>query len=137
MSDSFHLLKYKPRENQFVEIADDVLPRWITSAAILDYHTLVGADKFENLFVCRLPDSIDEEINEDFFTYKFKWEAGYLNGAACKFEQICSFFYGEVATTILKTTLTPTSKEVIFFTTSMGSMGVLYPFESKEVIVFF
>ena len=84
MSDSFHQLKYKPRENQFVEIADDVLPRWITSAAILDYHTLVGADKFENQFVCRLPDSIDEEINEDFFTYKFKWEAGYLNGAACK-----------------------------------------------------
>lgn len=84
ISDSFHLLKHKARENQFVEIADDVLPRWITSAAVLDYHTLVGADKFENLFVCRLPESIDEEVNEDFFTYKFKWEAGYLNGASCK-----------------------------------------------------
>jgi len=84
LSDSFHLLKHKQRENQFVEIADDVLPRWITSAAVLDYHTLVGADKFQNIFVCRLPESVDEEINEDFFTYKFKWEAGYLNGAACK-----------------------------------------------------
>lgn len=84
LSDSFHLLKHKTRENQFVEIADDVLPRWITSASVLDYHTLVGADKFENIFVCRLPESIDEEVNEDFFTYKFKWEAGYLNGAACK-----------------------------------------------------
>ena len=84
LSDSFHLLKHKQRENQFVEIADDVLPRWITSAAVLDYHTLVGADKFQNVFVCRLPESVDEEVNEDFFTYKFKWEAGYLNGAACK-----------------------------------------------------
>lgn len=84
LSDSFHLLKHKTRENQFVEIADDVLPRWITSAAVLDYHTLVGADKFQNIFVCRLPESVDEEVNEDFFTYKFKWEAGYLNGAACK-----------------------------------------------------
>jgi splicing factor 3B subunit 3 len=84
LSDSFHLLKHKTRENQFVEIADDVLPRWITSAAVLDYHTLVGADKFQNLFVCRLPESVDEEINEDFYTYKFKWESGYLNGAACK-----------------------------------------------------
>jgi splicing factor 3B subunit 3 len=69
-----------------VEIADDVLPRWITAAAVLDYHTVVGADKFENVFVCRLPESIDEDINEDFYTYKFKWEVGHLNGAACKFE---------------------------------------------------
>lgn len=84
ISDSFHLMKHKSRENQFIEIADDVLPRWITTACLLDYHTIIGADKFENIFVCRLPESADEEINEDFYTYKFKWEAGYLNGAACK-----------------------------------------------------
>jgi splicing factor 3B subunit 3 len=137
LSDSFHLLKHKTNENQFVEIADDVLPRWITSAAVLDYHTLVGADKFQNLFVCRLPESVDEEVNEDFFTYKFKWEAGYLNGAACKFEQICNYFYGEVVNSIHKVALTSTSSETIFFATTNGSLGVLFPFETKEEVDFF
>ena len=137
LSDSFHLLKHKAKENQFVEIADDVLPRWITSAAVLDYHTLVGADKFQNLFVCRLPESVDEEVNEDFFTYKFKWEAGYLNGASCKFEQICNFFYGEVVTSLHKVALTSTSSETIFFATTNGSLGVLFPFETKEEVDFF
>lgn len=67
-----------------MEVADDVLPRWITKCEILDYGTIVGADKFENMFVCRLGEGEGEDVNENFFTYKFKWEAGYLNGAACK-----------------------------------------------------
>lgn len=57
LSDSFHVLKFKPKELTFFEFADDVLPRWITSACLLDYNTIVGADKFENVFVCRLPQS--------------------------------------------------------------------------------
>lgn len=137
LSDSFHLLKHKTRENQFVEIADDVLPRWMTSAAVLDYHTVVGADKFENMFVCRLPEGVDEEGGEDFSTYKFKWEAGYLNGASCKFEQICNYFLGEVATTMHKKALSSTANEVVFYGTASGSLGVMYPLETKEEVDFF
>lgn len=57
MSDSFHVLRYRNKESQFYEFADDVLPRWVTSACILDYDTVAGADKFENVFICRLPQS--------------------------------------------------------------------------------
>ncbi len=66
-------------------------------------------------------------------TYKFKWESGYLNGAAHKLDQICNFYVGEVITNIQKTALVTTSNEVILFGTSMGAIGALYPFESKEV----
>ena len=52
------MYKYKPREQTFFDIADDVLNRYITSTAILDYHTIIGADKFENIFVSRVPQSI-------------------------------------------------------------------------------
>lgn len=55
MSDSFHILKYRRNDNQFFEFADDILPRWITASCVLDYHTICGADKFENVFVCRIP----------------------------------------------------------------------------------
>ena len=52
------MYKYKPREQTFFDIADDVLSRYITATAILDYHTIIGADKFENIFVSRVPQSI-------------------------------------------------------------------------------
>lgn len=41
------------------EFADDPLPRWITSTVVLDYQTIAGVDKFENFFVCRLPNGIN------------------------------------------------------------------------------
>lgn len=44
--DSFHMFKYKPREQTFYDIADDILPRYITTTCLLDDHTIMGADKF-------------------------------------------------------------------------------------------
>jgi splicing factor 3B subunit 3 len=51
------MYKYKAKEQTFYDIADDVLSRYITTTAILDYHTMIGADKFENIFVSRVPHS--------------------------------------------------------------------------------
>mmetsp|Transcript_40246 Transcript_40246/g.35780 ORF Transcript_40246/g.35780 Transcript_40246/m.35780 type:complete len:106 (+) Transcript_40246:1103-1420(+) len=55
LADSFHVLKFREKTQTFGEFADDVLPRWISSAQVLDYNTIAGADKFENFFVCRMP----------------------------------------------------------------------------------
>lgn len=44
-----------------MEIADDILPRYITASTLVDYHTVFAADKFENIFVSRVPLDIDEE----------------------------------------------------------------------------
>lgn len=57
LSDSFHVLKFRPKLQTFYEFADDILPRWITAACVLDHRTIAGGDKFENFFVCRLPAS--------------------------------------------------------------------------------
>lgn len=46
ISDSFHMYKYKAREQTFYDIADDVLPRYVTVSCLLDDHTIIGADKF-------------------------------------------------------------------------------------------
>jgi splicing factor 3B subunit 3 len=62
---SFQVLTYKPQENIFVSIAEDSLPRWVTTATLLDYTTIVASDKFENVFVMRLPQS----------TVNFFWES--------------------------------------------------------------
>jgi len=96
LSDSVHVLKYRNKEQTFFEYADDILPRWISTICVVDNRTVFAADKFESIFVIRLPErnfsagfflsfaDIDEEIDEDPFSYKFKWESGYLNGAPYK-----------------------------------------------------
>jgi len=49
--DSFHFVRYKRTENQLIVFADDTSQRWITSACLLDYDTIAGADKFGNITV--------------------------------------------------------------------------------------
>ena len=57
LNDSFHMFKFKAREQTFYDIADDILNRYVTATAILDYHTMIGADKFQNIFISRVPPS--------------------------------------------------------------------------------
>jgi splicing factor 3B subunit 3 len=48
-------------------------------------------------------------------------------------DQICNFFYGEIITTLQKSALVSTGNEVVVFATSMGAIGALFAFDSKEV----
>jgi splicing factor 3B subunit 3 len=136
-SESIHVLKYKKEENQLYLFADDVLPRWVTSFTLLDFDTIAGVDKFENVFVLRLPPGCDEEADEDPTASKFKWESGYLNGAAFKMEQICQYHIGDVATSIQKVRLASGANECLVYGTAMGGLGVLVPFETREEVDFF
>jgi len=49
--DSFHFIRYKRTENQLIVFADDTNQRWITTACLVDYDTIAGADKFGNITV--------------------------------------------------------------------------------------
>ena len=61
VADSIHLLRYNIRDQTFMELADDILPRYVTASTVIDYHTVIAGDKFENIFVSRVPLDIDEE----------------------------------------------------------------------------
>jgi splicing factor 3B subunit 3 len=88
LQESVHVLKYKPDEIQLYTFADDVLNRWLTNFTLLDQDTVAGVDKFENFFVSRLPVGCEDDAEDDPTATKFKWENGYLNGAAFKMEEI-------------------------------------------------
>lgn len=103
------MFKYNSKDNYFIETADDVLPRWISSTAILDYNTICGGDKFENFFVLRLPMNLDDEILQDSVAYRNLKEIGRLNGAPYKFAPICHFYVGEMVCGTQKASLTSTS----------------------------
>ena len=49
--------------------------------------------------------------------------------------QVCNFFVGEMITCMEKVSLNGQT-EVIIYGTSMGSIGILFPFETKEVLLY-
>jgi splicing factor 3B subunit 3 len=111
--------------------------RWITSIDVLDFDTIVGGDKFGNIFVLRLPDKVSQEVEDDVTGSKVVLESGQLNGAPFKVDLVCGIFANEAVTKVLKTALARGGTEVILYTTISGAIGCLLPFESREDVDFF
>ncbi|XP_076331994.1 splicing factor 3B subunit 3-like [Tachypleus tridentatus] len=135
--DSFQFLRYKRQENQLIVFADDTNPRWVTTATLLDYDTIAGADKFGNMVMIRLPPAISDEVDEDPTGVKALWDRGWLGGSSQKAETIASFHIGEVVLSLQKATLIPGGSESLVYTTLSGTVGVLVPFTSHEDHDFF
>jgi len=136
ISESFTVLRWHMEDQQFLPIADDVAPRWITASCLLDHDTLAATDKFENFFVLRIPPQCDDE-EEMAPSMRHKWEAGYLGGAFYKLDLICQYFLGDLATSLTKAKLSDGSAEVLVYGTSMGAIGILLPLTRKEDVEFF
>eukprot|EP00658_Telonema_sp_P-2_P014597 TRINITY_DN15549_c0_g1_i4.p1 TRINITY_DN15549_c0_g1~~TRINITY_DN15549_c0_g1_i4.p1 ORF type:complete len:313 (-),score=85.59 TRINITY_DN15549_c0_g1_i4:296-1111(-) len=137
IQESFMFVKYRKVENQLLVFADDTYPRWVTAACMLDYDTMVGADKFGNIFIARLPDKVNDDLVDDPTGMKARPDSGLLNGAPHKLEEIMQFHVGEAICSLTKQALVPGGLEAIVYTTIMGSIGCLVPFGTREDIDFF
>jgi len=137
LCEAFHYVKYKKAENQFYIFADDTTPRYLTASCMLDYDTTAGADKFGNIFICRLPNEVSDEIEEDPTGSKLKLSQGLLNGAPHKLESIVNFHVGETVTGLFKASLVAGGNQALIYTTLLGGIGVLLPFGSREDVDFF
>ncbi|TPX62142.1 hypothetical protein PhCBS80983_g00623 [Powellomyces hirtus] len=137
VQESVHYASYRHFDNRIVIFADDTIPRWITTTTMLDYDTVVGGDKFGNIFVNRLAAETSEEVDDDPTGNKLVYEKGYLQGAPHKVEHAAEFFIGETLTSITKTVMVPGGREIVVYTTLLGTIGCLIPFQSKEDVDFF
>jgi len=137
VQESIHFVKYKRSDNQLYIFADENVPRYLTSLAVLDYDTVAGADKFGNVFVSRLPEKVSDEIEEDPTGSKLKVDQGYLNGAPHKLEDLIEYYVGDTVTSLQKVTLVPGGAESLVYSTMMGTIGALIPFASREDVDFF
>jgi len=129
--------RYLSQENRLVSFADESVPRWMTCFCMLDYDTMVGGDKFGNVFVCRVPEGVADEADDDPTGSRVISERSFLNGAYHKLQHLCEFYVGESITSIHRTVLVPGGREVILYTTILGTVGILVPFTTKEDIEFF
>eukprot|EP00397_Hematodinium_sp_SG-2012_P002911 GEMP01002919.1.p1 GENE.GEMP01002919.1~~GEMP01002919.1.p1 ORF type:complete len:1075 (+),score=238.62 GEMP01002919.1:465-3689(+) len=137
LRESFLVLKYRRTDNQLFVLSDDSVPRWVTAGAVLDYNSVVGADKFDNIFISRVPSECKNDEGGDVSGLKLKADTAYLTGATPKLEHETQFHVGETITAIEKTTLMPGGAEVIVYSTLLGSLGVLYPCTAREECDFF
>jgi len=104
---------------------------------MLDYDTVAGGDKFGNIFICRLPSDVSEDVEEDPTGSRLKFSQGILNGAPHKLDEIVQFHVGEMVTGLAKASLVPGGAPALLYGTILGGIGVLLPFISKEDVDFF
>ena len=85
-----------------------------------------------------MPAGCEDDAEDDPTATKFKWENGYLNGAAFKMDSINQFYMGEVGTQVTKACLNPqTGSEMVLVSSTMGSINAFMPFETREDVEFF
>ncbi|OII77925.1 spliceosomal protein SAP 130 [Cryptosporidium andersoni] len=125
------IFKYHSVQNRLSIIANDIMPRWLTSACeILDYHTVITSDKFDNLIVCRVP--TEASSNYDF-TSNFNSQtntSSYMK--PYQINPVAHFHVGDLVTCIHKNQLSPLGVETLIFGTILGSIGTLTPITNKD-----
>eukprot|EP00842_Homolaphlyctis_polyrhiza_P007012 jgi/Hompol1/8/HPOL_001304-RA len=135
--ESVHYAMYRPFDNRIVIFADDIIARWTTATIMLDYDTVLGGDKFGNIFVNRLPTEISKDIDEDTTGNRAVFERGTMQGAHYKLHHETQFYVAETITSLSKTSLVPGGREVIVYTTLLGTVGLLISYTAKEDYDFF
>ena len=98
--ESVHFAVFHRSENKIMVFADDTIPRHMTCFTMVDYDTVVGGDKYGQLFVNRLPKEISEDIDSDPTGNKLLYERAYLQGAPFRVSHECEFFVGEAITSL-------------------------------------
>uniref|UniRef100_A0AAY5L0G0 Splicing factor 3B subunit 3 n=1 Tax=Esox lucius TaxID=8010 RepID=A0AAY5L0G0_ESOLU len=134
VQESLFWVRYKRNENQLIIFADDTHPRWVTTACLLDYDTMIPHGVLHNL--C-WKTSRSDDVDEDPTGNKALWDRGLLNGASQKAEVIMNYHIGETVLSLQKTTLIPGGSESLVYTTLSGGIGILVPFTSHEDHDFF
>ena len=128
---------YKFQENRLIPFADDMIARWTTCTAMVDYETVAGGDKFGNLWLLRCPSKASEEADEDGSGAHLVHERQYLAGAPNRLNVMAHFFPQDMPTSIQKTSLVAGGRDVIFWTGLQGTLGMLIPFVGREDVDFF
>ena len=122
---------YKIHDNQFVLVSDDPLPRHPTSATAIDWDTVGVADKFGNIFINRIPDSLAQIITADPSCSRIT-ERPYLQGAPYKCNTIADFHIGELISHLEKGILMIGGRECIVYSGILGRIGLLVPFQRRS-----
>lgn len=109
--------------------------RFVTCLTVVDYHTVACGDKFGNIFVLRLPDSANDDLQST--AAGNLWDQGLLNGAPNKLELLAHYYLSELPTAIANVTMKLNGRQVLVISTVTGGIFSLLPTRSKDEATMF
>jgi splicing factor 3B subunit 3 len=140
-NESVMFVFYKKTDNSFHIFSDDPLSRLCTSAGdVVDFNTCVAGDKFGNVFVLRLPAGAtgDDPKSVAAASKSLLWDQnGLMGGAPHKLSCEAHFYVGEMLTSVNRTQMNAGKADCVVYTTILGSIGTLTPFDSVDDLDFF
>lgn len=136
INQSIYYVAYKAAENRLLIFADDTSARWITASTMLDYNTVVAADKFGNVFVNRLDEAVSKQVDDDPTGAGILHEKSVLMGAPHKTKMLTHFHVGDVITSIQRVALVAGAREVVVYFGLHGTIGILVPLVTKDDVDF-
>ena len=98
------MVAYKPETNSLMPFVDDTIARWTTCTAMVDYDSVVGGDKFDNLWLLQCPEKVSLEMDEPGDRH-LTHARQYLHGAPDRLYLVAHFFSQDIPTSIHKTNL--------------------------------
>lgn len=96
---------------------------------MVDHESVVGGDKFGNIWIVRCPKKTSHHIGD--------YARNYLNGAPNRFDSVAHFFAHDIPTSIAKANLIVGGQDVLVWSGLQGTIGVLIPFVTREDAEFF
>ncbi|KAF5254508.1 hypothetical protein FANTH_766 [Fusarium anthophilum] len=129
------MVTFDHKHQRLIPFVDDTVARWITCTEIVDHESVVGGDKFGNLWIVRCPEKASKEVGEGGNC--FINAQNHLRGAPTRFETAAHFFTQDIPTSITKTNLVVGGQDVLVWSGLQGSIGGLIPFATREDADFF
>ncbi|KAJ2455577.1 pre-mRNA-splicing factor rse1 [Coemansia sp. RSA 2336] len=137
VQESVRLVTFNSNTYTFHTAVDDTLPRYITAQHVLDDgDTVVAGDKFGNVFTVRVPERVSKLLDADLTGARLIYEKPKF-GSVHKWDLITEFHTGDIITSLTTCSLAPGGRQVILYSTLLGSLQVSVPFVSKSDLEFF
>ncbi|CCK71092.1 U2 snRNP complex subunit RSE1 KNAG_0G00350 [Huiozyma naganishii CBS 8797] len=114
--------------NTFIPVADDVVKRFVTCLKFLDNTTVIGGDRFGNIWTLRVPTIVDG-------VYQQQKLPGNLLEVAKKLVLKNHFYVNDIPTEIFVNHAVQNSdRPVVIYTGIQGTIGALIPLLTKNQI---
>ncbi|GMM34052.1 U2 snRNP complex subunit [Saccharomycopsis crataegensis] len=137
IKESITFVVYKPKQNIFIPFVDDFVSRHVTSFTTLDYDTVIGGDKFGNVWALRCPEESSTLADEESAGVFVSTQDSYLNGSPKRLNQLCHYYINDIPTSFMKNHDASGLNESVIYTGLQGTIGLLVPLLTQSEIRFF
>lgn len=122
-------LQYDTADSKFYPFATDIVARPVTAFKSLDERTVIGGDKFGNVFVSRIPPHMAEQVENNVL---LRFQEDYLGGPASRLSRVCDFYVQDIPTSFEKGSFVMGGTESIVYTGIMGTIGLFLPMSTVQ-----